>query len=372
MSKRFNYLLILSVVGCLAAPCVRAATNEADLAQGDKNVYQVQFKDWPDRFENLLQAEPDAWDFRFRPYNASEAAFLVSDPSVRRDAQAGKNVEKQRPTAFCFSCNEKGFTLVVFSCEPDMKEAMEKGASAPGNSLEVFFAPGDADQSKIEHYYQFILDQVKGELIDYPWLVEERGFRRMQGYVSHETRPVPNGLMSRVFIPWELLFDRLPFTDKRDNFWRLSVIRWATGGGQTWGGVVHEANRAGYIRWPDFTPEQKQAIYENVLNKAWGKYRAFLAKVDPTSVPDMKEPYARPPAGTRSYVNLQEDKVFVKDYLQPLIDERNALGKRIAGFRELPAAEKEQLYSQAGKLMNFNYDVDEAYARYLKEKIFKR
>ena len=194
----------------------------------------------------------------------------------------------------------------------------------------------------------------------------------IQGYVQNQTEVIANGYLTRIFIPWEVLFNRLPFSDKKDNFWRLSVIRWATGGGQTWGGFVHEANRAGYIRWPDFTQEQKFAIYETVLNKAWQKYQNHLAKVNPTLVPDMKEPYLHKSDAPRSYMNIPEDLAFVDAFLKPMIEERNALGKSIASFNGLTPTEKEQLYSHVGMLMNFNYDVEEAYASYLNGKIFKR
>jgi len=341
-------------------------------ALAEKNVYDAKFRNLPDDYTKLLQTEPESWDFRFRPYGASEAAFLVSDPTLQRDVQSGKNIEKQRPTSFNFSCNEKGFSILVFSAEPSLGEAMGKGAAVPGDSLELFFCPGDADQSKIEPYYQFIIDQIKGELTDYPWQIEDRNFHRILGYVQNETRIIANGYVTKIFIPWELLYDRLPFSDKKDNFWRLSVIRWASGGGQTWGGFVHEANRAGYIRWPDFTQEQKFAIYETVLNKAWQKYQSLLVKVNPALVPDMKEPYRHPDNAPRSYMNLQEDRIFVEEFLKPMIEERNAMGKNIATFKELPAAEKEELYSHVDKLMNFNYDVDEACASYLKAKLFKR
>ena len=223
--------------------------------------------------------------------------------------------------------------LLVFSAEHGIRDALGKGTAVPGNSLEIFFAPGDADTEKIEHYYQFITDMESTKILDFPWLVETRNFRRLRDAVQCTTRKVSNGYVTRIHVPWEILYNKLPFQDKADNFWRLSVIRWAPGGGQTWGGVVHAATTAGYIRFPHYTDEQKAEIQEYVLNRAWEKYRRDLATYGSALVMDMKEPYRKElPKRPRSFMNMQEDRVFVEKVLIPMEKERNDLGAGIASF----------------------------------------
>ena len=119
----------------------------------------------------------------------------------------------------------------------------------PSPKIEFFFTPGDADTSKIEHYYQMYYSNSR--LDEFPWLTHGSDFRPCRPYTTFQEYVMQNAVLVRLNFSWEPLFDRLPlFPAKRDNFWRLSVIRWGSPS-QTWGGVVHQANQAGYIRWPD-------------------------------------------------------------------------------------------------------------------------
>ncbi len=343
-----------------------------DLSAQQKNCYDVNIGNPPDRFETLLKTEPEKWDFNFRRYG-DESSVLVSDPILQRNVQSGTETTEQRLTALYVAANNEGFDIIVFSAEHGIRDALSKGTAVPGNSLEIFFAPGDADTEKIEHYYQFITDMESTKILDFPWLVETRNFRRLRDAVQCTTRKVSNGYVTRIHVPWEILYNKLPFQDKADNFWRLSVIRWAPGGGQTWGGVVHAATTAGYIRFPHYTDEQKAEIQEYVLNRAWEKYRRDLATYGSALVMDMKEPYRKElPKRPRSFMNMQEDRVFVEKVLIPMEKERNDLGAGIASFSGMTPEERDAFYGKAADmLMNFDYDVQEAYRTYLAERLFK-
>ena len=176
---------------------------------------------------------------------------------------------------------------------------------------------------------------------------------------------------------WDPLFDRLPLeSDKLDNFWRLSVIRWADGG-QTWGGVVHQANQAGYIRWPDFTQEQKTAIRLHLLRRGWTHFRQLSSKPAYTSaggwggIPICKAPYRQDELKEtpRSYVNFGEDPDF-RPILEKLTAERNALGPEIGRFPEMSPAEQIAFYDKASDMLfNFAYDVQAAYADFEASKV---
>ena len=341
-------------------------------ARGEKNILAVEYRDLPANFEQLPRTEPQKWNFNFRPYGAMAASVLWSDPIMQREVMAGEDAQGKEPTALYVCCNAEGLNLLVYAVESKMTSSLEKGEALPTSTLECFFAPGDADTSKIEHYYQFMCKATADKLIGvYPWFMEDRGFRSIKPYIQIESRTLENGNLVRVFIPWEPLFDRLPLEPaKRDHFWRLSVIRWASSGGQTWGGVVHAANSAGYMRFPDFTDEQKRDIRLTVLRQAWTRYKnvASGTAVNPGKVTERTEPFYVKTLGKlpQSYKNVNEDFGFRHAWLEHAISERNALGATLARFGSLTPAEQAAFYNEAAdKLFNFGYDLEQAYGDYL-------
>ncbi len=368
--KQYTHLFIaVCSAALLAAPATRAQ---------EKNIIDVEYRDLPANYETLLRQEPGKWNFNFRPYGASSAAVLWTDPIMQREVMSGESVSNKAPTALYVTCNEAGFTVLVFACEPTMRSSLEKGAALPSSTLECFFAPGDADTSKIEHYYQFMCGATEPAVQGvFPWFVEDRGFRTIKGHLQVDSRSLPNGNLIRIFVPWAPIFDRLPFTTKRDNLWRLSVIRWAPTGGQTWGGVVHAATTAGYIRFPDFTDQQKTAIRKATLLKGWTAYQnlANSTPVSPGKVTARTEDYYQKTIASlpQTYKNVNEDFGFRDAWLTNAVAARNALGATIAGLETLSQPEQATFYRRASDMLfNFGYDLEQAYADYLNTKIFKR
>ena len=345
------------------------------LADTGKNLLQVTYRDLPENAESLLKTDPASWDFNFRPYG-SDAGFLWSDPLHQRDILFGGQSEK-RLTAINVSCNERGFTLLVFCSDPSVTDALAKTNTITSPAIVFFFTPGDADTPKIEHYYYFRYDK-EGLLREFSWLEPDRNFRPCLSYTTYDETILSNGFLLRFTFAWDPLFDRLPLDpEKLDNFWRLSVIRWVDGG-QTCGGVVHQANQAGYIRWPGFTQEQKTAIREHLLRRAWTSFRKLSSKPTYTSaegwagIPICKAPYRLDElkATPRSYVNFGENPNF-RPVLEKLTAERNALGPEIARFRKMSPVEQKAFYDKASDMLfNFAYDVQEAYAGHVYEKFF--
>ena len=371
---------IAGAAGCLIAGCATTAT-VASAPAGDpgKNVYNVRFGALPGDCERLLADDPESWDFNFRPYGRT--ADLVSDPAIVRDVAAGKQVAG-RPTGLRVSCDEDGWSFLVFCAEPDVGAALEKGESLPLPNLEMYFLPGDTDNTAPATYWQFY----KGEgcFDQYDWPVCDRHWRALKPYVKESTRTVKNGYVFRMDIPWEALWDKMPlFSDRTDNFWRLTVIRW-TDGGVTWGGGVHEPALFGYIRWPDFTDAQRTEIMKRVLHKGWESFRCVLKRpafapgggVDLPNRPAYvrTEPYAvakQAAEGPRSFINYTEDPAF-RPTLDRLTAEAQALAPEIARFDGLSRAEQEALYRRASaKLFNFKMDVEEAYEKHLRDKFVK-
>lgn len=373
MMKRKMKFLILSAIIAVSTICVSAAEKKAyQFVPDAKNCIQAKFRDLPADFEKLLVSEPEIWNFGFRPYGSS-ASQLWTDPILQREALTGGETEGKKVVALSVSCSVKGFSILVFRAEPDLKKSLAEGKRLPSGSLECFFAPGDADIDKIEHYYQFILYATKPKVSCYPWFVDDRNFRSIENHITAETKILSNGYITKIDVPWEPLFDRLPFSDRKDSFWRLSVIA----NGQTWGGVVHQANQAGYIRWPEFTQAQKTAIMKNLLWKAWNAYQNESGSIDlaKANIPYRREPYylekdSKLPHSYKLYV---EDFAFREPWLESAVAERNALGAKIVEFEKLSPAEQVTFYKKAADMLfNYRYDVEEAYRKHMKKSIFKR
>ncbi len=341
-------------------PCVHAG----------KNLYKVQFGAPAGAFDAMLSTDPDGWDFGFRPYSASAADLLVTDPAVEREVAAGQVIAGARPTAMRIFCDDEGFYLLVFSGEPDLGKALAEGEALPRSSIEMFFMPGDTDEVKMQAYYQVIFPQSTLDTTarTFPWQANDRNFKDIQGCYKLETRILPSGYLTRFFVPWDCLWNRLPFSGRTNNLWRFSIIRWCPGGGQTWGGVVHEQSRAGYVQWPDFTREQRASIYKNVLRKAWNQFLKTIDDNNLSRVTFQDEPYRRElPAVKRSCNSFAEDRAFREQYFEPMIAERKQFGKRIGEFDRMTPDEQRGFYETAvPKLINFQYDLEQAYADHLK------
>ena len=346
--------------------------------RAEKNVFDVQYRAIPSDFESLLKTDAARWNFGFRPYG-NGAAQLWTDPIVARDALAGAvdgEASGPKPTALYVACDDESFSFIVLCVEPEIEKTIASGKGAPGPDIEFFFAPGDTDNHDAEPYFQFYYGE--GTFSHYPWQVEDRTWRDIKGAIDIKERRLPNGYLVKFRIPWEQLFDRLPFSGKKDAIWRLSVIRWSDGG-RTWGGVVHQASRAGYIRFPNFSDADKARIMGLLLEKGWDSFNAAIRNPQYSveggwRYPSVRnEPYYLDQLGDspRTYINYNEDPGF-RPVLESLVAERLALGAQIAAFNGMNPREQAAFYAKASQMLfNFRYDVEEAYARHLAEKLLE-
>ncbi len=345
-----------------------------------KNIYDVRFGTIPANYETLLVSDPGSWDSNFRPYGRT--TDLWTDPGAVRDVGEGRAV-KGKPTALRVSCDEDGLTWLVFCAEPGEDGNIAKGNPPSHPSLEMYLCEGDSDNSDITEYWQLYLS--REGIREYPWAVPSRRWRPIWGVVRHEVREAPNAYVARISLPWHVFWDRLPvFSEKRDNFWRLSVMRWAAGG-WSWGGIVHEPDRFGYIRWPAFTEAQRGEILDRVLKRGWLDFCNLSATLDfDTSCTNAAawgraayvrtEPYALEADkadGPRTWMLAAEDPEL-RPALVAIQKECRDLGPTLAHFRELPWDEQKAFYRKAApKLFNFRYDVDAAFDRIAKSKIME-
>lgn len=339
----------------------------------EKNILDVRYCDVPGNFESLLKTHADQWNFNFMPYGKDEGV-LWSDPAVRRDAISGGSDNAKRVTAVFGACNEQGLTILVFCAEPELKKSLAEAKALPGSMLEMYFAPGDADNNNLQHWYQFIFGQtdVDKNASDFPWLERDRNFKRIKHELKVETRIINTGYISKVFIPWSLLDNRMPFSAKKDNFWRIGIMRWCPGTSQTWGGAVQAVTSTGYFRLPEFTAAQKDAIRKNILLRAWNDFQEQYLVVN--GVDGMEEPWRleRDKAHPRSYITMREEREFMTEVMPAILPEFTQIGKDIARYDELTETQKESLLIRAKRLKQFSFVWQTAYADYLKNKFFSK
>jgi hypothetical protein len=348
------------------------------LADGDaKNILDIWWGDVPAAAEELLQTRPEIWNFGFRPYG-SASFWLWTDPLQQRNILAGDAPEGKNFTAVSASCNADGFNILLYTVEAAMQGAIAKTNDLPKGRAEIYILPGDTDTRDMIPYYQFeIVANPDNEIVNYPWAVEDRRYRNPTPYMSLNSRRLNNGWLHVISIPWEPFWDKLPFLDRADNFWRLGVIRF--GVHATWGGVVHEASRFGYIRFPRFTDAQKTEIRKRLLERAWTRYLSLRNTPTYNASRSWGAPWPRfdkfivedEAAHPRTHVHYTQDPDF-SPILADLEKERNGLAAGIARFAEMPTEEQEAFFAKAADMLfNFRYDVEKAYTKFLNARLFE-
>jgi len=357
----------------LFAGCATTSVETAPEAETGKNCCTAVYRAVPaDPAEAMRTTD---WNFNFRPYGKSASEWLVSDPKVQRDAANGADTGKS-VTGVSVACDAEGFTVLVLCTDPALAEAYSKTNATPSPCIEIFVMTGDSDTETVTPHN--MTSGTMSDMREYTDIVQDRDTRYVRPYMTCVEDVTENGFLCRIRYDWEAFRDRLPvFSDRRDNLWRLSVIRWVDGG-RTWGGPVHQISQAGYVRWPAFTPEQRTAILAATLRKGWAKFNAFIrtpeitfdnSYTDPTGwIIAWKETERL--AG-RSYVNENEDPAFRPEMLR-LIAEGKALAPKLAAFPKMAEDEQVAFYAFAqDKLFNIGYDMKRAYGRYEEERIFK-
>ena len=368
--KRISLIVAAAALaGCATAPV-------AEEAETGKNCLDVVWRTPPSDPVEVLKTTD--WNFNFRQYGKSSSEWLVSDPSVQRAAANGEATDVNL-TGLAVTCDAEGFTVLVLCTDKSLAGAYAATNAIPSPRLELFVMPGDADRERLMEPHNMTAGTMD-DMREYPDIVQDRDHRYMLPYMTCTEELIgDHSFLCRIRYDWEAFRNRLPlFSDRADNFWRLSVIRW-TDGGRTWGGPVHQISQAGYIRWPAFTEVQKAAIEAAVLRKGWAKFNAFIRTPEITWGNSYTDPqdWATPwkeserKAG-HSFVNENEDPAF-RPALLKIVAYGKALGPRLATFAALPPAERDRFYLEAqDRLFNAGYDVKRAYREYQEAKIFGR
>ncbi len=206
--------------------------------------------------------DPKNRETRFEPYDRKAAELLIVDVNVERAVGDAKAVA-DKGTAFYMAFDSDGWSMFI-DCEDSEAEKAAAGLLS-GGSLEMFFAPG-AD----ECYYQWFVSPAGGESSTVQWSPPNRHFRSMESYWKSDVDVIDNGFGVHVFIPWELVYDKLPVNGET---WPFNVIRWSRAGGVTWRGKVHDIHNFGVVRWNGLTPDRMLAIKRKIVMKGLAKYR---------------------------------------------------------------------------------------------------
>ncbi|MDA0837953.1 MAG: tetratricopeptide repeat protein [Planctomycetota bacterium] len=285
---------------------------------------------------------------RFEDYNQQDAAQLITDATIEREFT--KDKEKSyyyEHTGFYMAYDKTGWHMFVLSGEPNTENILADGTGA--GALEMYFCPG----SEGETYYQWIIELPKGKLDLYDWNSPHRHFRPLKEAFKTETIAFGKNWGTYIFIPWEVLHDKLPLDGGE---WPFGFIRWTPAGGITWGGKVHEIGKWGSVAWQKPTDQQALTIRKNVLRKAWGNYKAARK---------IKETYWKDEA--------LGDPEFWQTSLSPFVEKLNSYGEPMNAPAELTSNDVEHLFKVAlGDWMEFDYTVSELRNQWLEERLFKR
>lgn len=316
----------------------------ADDSQG-KKVYECRYmEDAPYGVAAWSQSEMVASgtgkEARFVPYNSEAAQSLILDATTSRNIAANPAVQGHE-TSFYMVYNAKGWYIYIHCQEPDIQSFEDQGKDL---SLEVFFAPG------LERvpYYQMIVKQLAGQVQHYDWGMPHRHYRSLKDRVRVESLPLPNGVATFVFVPWEVLYDRLPF---KGEYWRFSLMRW--GPSVTWGGKVHDTGNFGLIHFQPPTAEQRSKAEMRLLRAARGKLRRTADAVT-------------------AYWGDEEvgDLEFYEQTLRPVVDQHLEASASLGAPESWNERTVDRGRAFLGPWMEFEYEVAELRRDYLLHKHF--
>ena len=151
-----------------------------------------------------------------------------------------------------------------------------------------------------------------------------------------ETAKLAEGLGAVIFIPWESLYNRLPFLEGHDGPWGFTIMRRSESGSLTWGGAEREPGRWGRLAWQPPTEAQRRAIQRRLIPRAWEVYQQ--------SMPAVTNFWSDPARG---------DPAFHTSVLQPLAARYAAMGARLEAISRWEAAEVESAFRAVPALMGF-------------------
>ena len=289
-----------------------------------------------------LLADPKNREARFETYDRKAAALLINDVnSVRFVSEDGLAADKK--TSFLMTYDDDGWRIFV-ECEDSQAEKVWTGLLG-GGQLEMSFAPGLG-----VGYYQWFVHFPKPDFKSVSWDCPNRHFRTMEPYCVADTGLVNGGFGASLFIPWELVYDRLP---AEGEAWPFNVIRWTRSGGVTWHGRVHAIHDFGRVQWEGLTPERLLGIKRKLVLKGFSNYQKSRREL----VAFWKE-------------EVLGDPVFFQQVLLPVVEKLDAFGQQV-DVQMSPAAVASLFADAVPDWMEFNYKVADLRREYLAGKLLQ-
>lgn len=199
--------------------------------QNERNTYTLKFgEDIPYGVSAWSQSElvrrSEGAERRFLPYQKEAVGGLTNDALVDRGAEVDQMADP-RATSFYQAFDAKGWYIYIEAKEPGVKELLNKlgDPRSAGNkeSYELFFMPGLVDAP----YYQIYITPYQNKATFYDWAMPGPEYRSLKDDVRVESLPLKDGVGTFVFIPWQALYDRVPFTGGE---WRFTLILAQSGG----------------------------------------------------------------------------------------------------------------------------------------------
>lgn len=298
-------------------------------------------------FSSQILQDEKKLENRFDPYDKKSAETLFTDATVERMTTEDKGIGYyQKNTGFYMVYDTAGWHIFVKSGEPKTEDFLADGGKA--GSLEMYFTPGLENET----YYQWMLDLPKSEPTVVDWNSPHKGYRSLKGVIKVDTVAQEKNWGTYICIPWEAVYDKLPF-DRENGDWRFNCIRFTPAGGITWGGLVHETGKWGLIKWEKPEATKLAEIKRNILRKAWAKYQK-----DKTALQTFWED------------KVLGDQDFYQKSLKPQIERLDKLGAKMKNPRDIPDDEVDRLYKDVvADWMEFDYLTSDLRKDYLEQKL---
>jgi len=289
-----------------------------------------------------LVREASRRESRFEPYNKAAAALLVNDVNVVRNVETSNAGEATSNLGFYMLADSRGWHIYA-DIKDDQAEQVEAGLVG-GGAMEMYIVPGEG-----EAYYQFLIDVPSGKTTCIPWNSPHRFYRKLDSYLKTQVAPVPGGFGAYLFVPWEVVYDKLP---KEGDAWPFGFIYFGRQGGFTWGsGQVHELHRFGKVRFVGIE-KAMPAIRRAIVMKAFAKYKEKARTVRRIWKDEIKG-----------------DPGFFQNVLDPELAKLDEYGKLVTP--EMSQQDVDRLFAEAvPNWMELDYHVAELRTRYLTDKVF--
>jgi|GEM_PF-1132124 len=322
------------------------ARNLAQLATGmflqsETPVYDCRFvsaapvgvSGWAD---SGIVKDPVRKESRFSPYNEAAAAKLIYDVNVARNVSS-KTEAGSGNVAFYMAADARGWHLYVDYKEEEAEQVM--AGLLPGGSLEIYFTPGEG-----RAYKQLMVEVPSGKLSSHLWSSPSRNERLLDQSLEVQVAPVGEGFGIWLFIPWTVLYDKLP---KEGESWQFGLVNFGRKGSFTWGsGQVHEMHRFGRVRFVGID-QQMDKIKRRIVMKAFGRYKESARAV-------------------RRFWNdeVKGDRAFFENAVAPELARLDEQGKKVKA--DMGPQECDSLFANAvPDWMELDYLIAEARTRYL-------